>query len=290
MLGALMGDFIGSAYEFKPVKTKDFLLVSSRSRFTDDSVLTCAVAMATMNYIDLLLRNNHYTHDEATYKMMVTKYIQSWALVYPHAGYGGKFRRWVESGSSEPYGSFGNGSAMRVSSIGWLFNNIADVELVAKWSAEVTHNTEEGVKAAQAVAGAIFLSRTENINKKNRIKKYISNYGYNLDRTVDSIRPNYKFDATCQGSVPEAIICFLESNSYTDAVKNAVSLGGDADTQAAIAGSIAEAYYSEEYTNIDPEFNFTRGQVINAMDSTMKYVLECFDRYMGKANMPDLKC
>lgn len=226
MLGAIAGDIIGSPYEWDPVKFKDFTLFSEDSDFTDDTVLTVATA-------DALLYGKSYLE---VYKKYPDKFY--------HRGYGDHFAQWATSRSTEPYNSFGNGSAMRVSPVGWFFNDVDKVLEEAKKSAEVTHNHPEGIRGAQAVALAIFLAR-KNFDKdfiKSDLKK---RFHYNLDRTLEEIRPKYKFDVTCQGSVPEAIISFLESESFEDAIRNAVSLGGDSDTQACITGSIAEAYYKE---------------------------------------------
>jgi ADP-ribosylglycohydrolase len=224
MVGAIAGDIIGSVYEAHPIKTKDFPLFHPRCRFTDDSVLTIAVAEAIMT--------------DGDYRRSV------WELGrrYPHAGYGGDFRRWLESSSPEPYNSWGNGSAMRVSPVGWAFNSINEVLAEAARTAEISHNHPEGIKGAQAAALAVFLARTT--GDKDLIKKeIIGRFGYDLNRTVDSVRPSYSFDISCQGTVPEAVISFLEANDYEDAVRNAISLGGDSDTLACITGAIAEAYY-----------------------------------------------
>lgn len=160
---------------------------------------------------------------------------------YPDAGYGGMFYRWVLGYLDEPYGSYGNGSAMRVSPVAWAVDTLEEVETLAKWSAEITHDHPEGIKGAQAVAAAIFLARTG--ADKEEIRNYIQENYYNLNFTLDEIRPRYRFDVTCQGSVPQAIVCFLEAEDFEDAIRNAVSLGGDCDTQAAMAGAIAEAYF-----------------------------------------------
>jgi ADP-ribosylglycohydrolase len=224
MFGAIAGDIIGSAYEHNPIKTKTFDLFGNGSTFTDDTVLTIAVA-------DAILTGRDYGTVLADY-----------AERYPKAGYGSSFKQWVKSWDRKPYNSFGNGSAMRVSPIGWAFNTVREVLREAKRSAEVTHNHPEGIKGARATALAVFLARTG--TSKAKIKTEIQKrFGYDLNRTLDQIRPTYTFDVTCQGSVPESIIAFLESESYEDAVRNAVSLGGDADTQACIAGAIAEAFY-----------------------------------------------
>lgn len=232
MIGAIVGDIIGSYYEFKPYKGEDFPLFPEKSRFTDDTVMTLAVGLGIMQ---------NYQNEEESREEIINN-MQELGRKYYRAGYGMRFVQWLQRRSREPYNSFGNGSAMRVSSVAWAYQTLEDVEKFAKISAEVTHNHPEGIKGAQATAAAIFMARQG--KSKEEIKDFIQNrYNYNLSRTIAEIRPAYRFDETCQGSVPEAIICFLESNSFEDAVRKAVSLGGDSDTQAAIAGSIAEAYY-----------------------------------------------
>lgn len=224
MIGAIAGDIIGSPYEWHPIKTKDFPLFSDASKFTDDTVLAIATADAILNRKSYLSAYKEYPK------------------LFPGRGYGDNFIRWVGSRSEEPYNSFGNGSAMRVSPIGWLFEDVDRVLEEAKKSAEVTHNHPEGIKGAQAVALAVFLARKG--IKKDMIKTELEKrFQYNLGRTLEDIRPDYKFDVTCQGSVPESIISFLYADSLEDSIRNAVSLGGDSDTMACIAGSIAEAYY-----------------------------------------------
>lgn len=224
MIGAIAGDIIGSSYEWFRVKTTEFELFTDRSRFTDDTVLTVAVA-------DCVLNKKEYA-----------KTIKEYGCKYPDAGYGMMFGHWLKAKSSPPYNSYGNGSAMRVSPIGFVFDDAEKIMNEAKKSAEVTHNHSEGIKGAQAVAMAIFLA------KNGETKKYIkdkiqSKFKYNLDQRLDDIRPTYAFDETCQGSVPQAIIAFLESDDYEDAVRKAVSLGGDSDTLGCITGGIAQAYY-----------------------------------------------
>jgi len=224
MLGAIAGDIVGSIFEFNNIKTTDFNLFSAHSSFTDDTVLTIAVA-------DCILNGKGYAE--------AFKY---WGKKYPNAGYGGRFIRWLFSDSTEPYNSFGNGSAMRVSPVGFAFDDLDIVLSEAQKSAEVTHNHPEGIKGAQAIASAIFLARQG--KEKKEIKSYIENqFNYNLNRTIDEIRPLYSFDETCQGTVPEAIIAFLESNDFEDAIRKAISLGGDSDTLACITGGIAQAFY-----------------------------------------------
>lgn len=226
MLGAIAGDIIGSVFEAQPIKTKEFELFSEQSTFTDDTVLTIAVA-------EVLLTSANYAD---TYR----KYYHS----FQDRGYGYGFHRWAGSNEAEPYYSFGNGSAMRVSPVGWAHNSLTAVLAEAQRSAVVSHNHAEGIKGAQAVAAAVYLARTS--GSKERIQEFIrQEFGYPLNRRLDEIRPDYCFDVTCQGSVPEAITAFLESEDVEDAIRNAISLGGDSDTMACIAGAIAEAYYRE---------------------------------------------
>ncbi len=238
MYGAILGDIIGSPYEFeRGGKTKQFELFTRQSRFTDDSVMTIAVADAILTG-----KAGGCLADEAQMKELFTSAMQDWGHRYPNAGYGGRFYQWLARGEREPYGSFGNGSGMRVSPTGWAAGDLDQTRTLARWSAEVTHNHPEGIKGAEAIASAIFLARTG--HEKNDIRDYIvREFGYDLNRTCDEIRPSYHFDVTCQGSVPESIIAFLESESFEDAVRTAVSLGGDTDTQGAMTGSIAEAFY-----------------------------------------------
>lgn len=233
MYGAILGDIIGSPYEFDMSdKTKDFPLFSEFSTFADDTVMTIAVAEATM---DLL----HEAHG-ARSKMIAS--MKKYGRMFPRAGYGSMFRRWLQWDDPQPYGSYGNGSAMRVSSVAWLFNEIESVRAAARVSAEVSHNHPEGLKGAEATASAIFLARTG--SSKAEIKAYTEeNFGYNLNRTCDEIRPTYRHVESCQETVPEAITAFLEGESFEDVIRTAVSLGGDCDTLTCIAGSIAEGFY-----------------------------------------------
>ena len=234
MLGAIAGDVAGSRFEARPCQTNwdEFELFATASRFTDDTVMTCAVADALMQG----------AKGEKAVKSAMAASMQHWGHCYPKAGYGGRFARWLSLRETEAYNSFGNGSAMRVSPVGWVFNSLEEVERQARFSAEVTHNHPEGVKGACSVAGSIFLARTG--ASKNDIRAYVAGkYGYDLDRSLADIRQSYTFDVTCQGSVPEAIIAFLESENFEEAIRKAIWLRGDADTQAAIAGGIAEAFY-----------------------------------------------
>lgn len=228
ILGAICGDIIGSVYEHNPIKTKDFNLFSKRSIFTDDTVMTLAVA-------------NWLVEDKSSKDVLIEN-LKFFGNLYINAGYGGSFYHWLQSDNPKPYGSWANGSAMRVSPCAWVGNSLDEVQDLAKISAIVTHDHPEGIKGALATADAIYLARTG--SSKEEIKNHVeTNYKYDLSRSVDEIRPVYSFDVSCAGSVPESIICFLEANDFEDAIKNAISLGGDADTQAAIAGSIAGAYY-----------------------------------------------
>lgn len=235
MYGAILGDIIGSPYEFdRGNKSKDFPLFSEESGYTDDSVMTLAVA-------DAFMEMPPDAKDADICRRLILS-MQRYGRAYPHAGYGGMFRCWLRSADPEPYGSFGNGSAMRVSSVGWLFDNLGTVRHMARLSAEVTHNHPEGIKGAEATASAIFLARTG--STKAEIKAYIQEqFGYCLSRTCDEIRPGYHHVESCQETVPEAITAFLEGESFEDVIRTAVSLDGDCDTLTAIAGSIAEGFY-----------------------------------------------
>lgn len=226
MIGAIAGDIIGSVFENQPIKATDFPLFSASSRFTDDTVLTVAIAHS-------ILSGRDYVSS-----------LKKFGRKYPHAGYGGTFYQWMHSDINEPYNSWGNGSAMRVSPVGLAFNSINDVLSEAEKSAVVTHNHPEGIKGAQATALAIFLARMG--EAKEIIKDEITRrFGYDLNRKLDVIRPGYSFDVSCQGSVPESIIAFLESENYEDAIRKGISLGGDSDTIACITGGIAHAYYQD---------------------------------------------
>lgn len=226
LLGAIAGDVIGSVYEFNPTKSKDFPLFGKYSKFTDDTVMTVAVADWLLSRKDL------------------TSIMQRYGNKYPTAGYGVRFSDWLSSDNPKPYNSFGNGSAMRVSPVGWAFDTLEETLEMAELSAAITHNHPEGIIGAQATAACVYLAR---IGKtKAEIKNYVEeHFGYDLNRTCNDIRPGYCFSSICQTSVPESIIAFLESADMEDAVRLAISLGGDADTMGAIAGSIAEAFYKK---------------------------------------------
>ncbi len=224
MLGAIAGDIIGSVYEWSPNKSKNFPLFQAKSCFTDDTVLTVAVA-------ESLLSGVGYAES-----------LRNYARRYPSAGYGGMFQRWAFNGSMGPYNSFGNGSAMRVSPVGWAMEDIEAVLSEAARSAEVTHNHPEGIKGARATALALFLAR-KGADKAEIRREIERRFGYFLRTTVDELRPGSSFDVTCQGSVPSALVSFFDSVDFEDCIRNAISLGADSDTLAAIAGGIAEAHY-----------------------------------------------
>lgn len=233
MYGAILGDIIGSPYEFdRGSKTKVFPLFAEGSQFTDDTVMTLAVAEALMEARD----------DEEALRQALIRSMQKWGRRYPDAGYGARFCGWLESSDPQPYHSWGNGSAMRVSPAAWLGQDLATVRRLARRTAEVTHDHPEGIKGAEATAAAIFLGRTG--HSKAEIKAYIeAEFGYDLSRTCDEIRPTYHHVESCQETVPEAITAFLEGDSFEDVIRTAVSLGGDCDTLTCIAGSMAEGFY-----------------------------------------------
>lgn len=235
MYGAILGDIIGSPYEFDMGdKRKDFPLFSEESYFTDDSVMTIAVAEAFMNVKP--------EDDDDAIRKEVVRSLQKYGHRYPDAGYGARFIGWLARKNPAPYNSFGNGSAMRVSSVSWLFDDLDTVRRMARLSAGVSHNHPEGIKGAEATASAIFLARKG--HSKTEIKAYIEQeFHYDLSRTCDEIRPNYRHVESCQETVPEAITAFLEGDSFEDVIRTAVSLGGDCDTLTCIAGSMAEGFY-----------------------------------------------
>lgn len=255
MIGAIAGDIIGSPYERHNIKVMDFPLFNAGSTFTDDTVLTVAVA-------DAILAG-------AGYGAKLKEYYRQ----YPHRGYGPGFRRWAASDRTTPYNSKGNGSAMRVSPVGLAFDTMDEVMREARRSAEVTHDHPEGIRGAQAVAAAVFMARTG--SSKDEIKAHLQKtFGYDLTQTIDAIRPYYRFDMTCEGSVPQAITAFLESESYEDAVRKAVSIGGDSDTIACIAGGIAEAFYGGVPTDI-------RQGAMEKLDDRLRTVVEAFQAKYG---------
>ncbi len=235
MIGAILGDMVGSPYEFdRGDKTKDFIFWDPRARFTDDSVMTIAVAEALMDA--------GKDADEEKIKSAVVEAMQKWGHRYPDAGYGGMFRQWLHTVDPKPYGSYGNGSAMRVSAAGWLYDTMERTREVAGWTSEVTHDHPEGIKGAASTAAVIFLAR--NGASKDEIRRYVTDeFGYDLSRTCDEIRPVYHHVESCQETVPEAMTAFLEGEDFEDVIRTAVSLGGDCDTLTCIAGAMAQAFY-----------------------------------------------
>ena len=283
MFGAIVGDIIGSVYEWNNIKTKDFPLFRMGSRYTDDTVMTCAVAEGIMN------GGNRDDFIDA---------FKKYGRMYPHAGYGGRFKKWLFSEDREPYYSYGNGSAMRVSPCAWIMDCSftartglwpSNGRKMAERSAAVTHNHPEGIKGAMAVTDAIFMARCcfggwygefespaghDPVDYKKRMREYIEQeYGYDLSGSLDRIRSYYTFNSSCQGSVPQAIMAFLESTDFEDAIRNAVSIGGDSDTIAAIAGSIAEAAYGI------PER--IREKAWDRLDEPLQDVLLRWERFIG---------
>lgn len=278
MLGAIIGDIVGSVYEWDNIKTKDFPLFREDCFFTDDTVMTCAVAEAIMNggrkddFIDAM---------------------KKYGRMYPDAGYGARFDTWIHSDDRAPYNSFGNGSAMRVSPCAWVMDATTDelpteVKRLTQLSSEVTHNHPEGIKGAMATADAIFMCRyffgghasdngQSNSDTPEEIKRHIKEhiekeYGYDLSKTLDEIRPTYRFNETCQDTVPQAIVAFLESTDFEDAIRNAISLGGDSDTLAAITGSIAEAAYGIP--------DWITDKVYTYLDEPLKDVLRRWEKFV----------
>jgi len=256
MIGAIIGDIIGSIYEWNNIKETEFPLFGDDCKFTDDSVQTIAVAEALLNggssddFVDAL---------------------KKYGKLYPKADYGGNMRKWLFSDDRNPYNSWGNGSAMRVSPCAWFADSLEEAELLAEKSAEVTHNHPEGIKGAEATVMAIFLAKQG--QSINEIREYISKHYYPLDFTIDEIRPTYQFNETCQETVPQAIEAFLESNSFEDALKTGISLGGDSDTIGAITGAIAQAYYG-----IPDDI---REQALAFLDDDMKSVLAEWEEFIN---------
>ena len=272
MYGAILGDMIGAPYEFdRGRKTKEFPMFTKESHFTDDSVMTVAVAEALLD-----------THGgtEAEIKAALVRSMQKWGHRYPNAGYGGMFFHWLRAKDPKPYGSFGNGSAMRVAAAGWLYDSLEETRQAARWTAEVTHNHPEGVKGAESVAAAIWLARHG--SSKEEIKDYIvREFGYDLSRTCDEIRPGYHHVETCQQTVPEAITAFLEGTTFEDVIRTAVSLGGDCYTLTCIAGSVAEAMFGVPLL-FEAECKARLPEELRAVPEELRAVLERFDEARGR--------
>ncbi len=257
MFGAIIGDIVGSVYEFNNIKTKDFPLWKKNSHFTDDTVMTCAVCAALREYKRDKSKDVH---------TLLINYMREIGREYPDCGYGARFEKWLMSEEIKPYNSYGNGSAMRVSPAAWLADSLSEAKELAVYSAEVTHNHAEGIKGAVAVSEAIYMAR-QNCTKE-QIRKHLSHY-YDLEFTLDQIRPTYQFDETCQGSVPQAINAFLEGADFEDVIRNAISIGGDSDTIAAIAGSIAEGFYGVPAR--------LKARALNILDPLLKKALGIMD-------------
>lgn len=240
MIGAIFGDIVGSVYEFDNIKTKDFRLFSDKCEFTDDTVMTVAVAEALLRYDNI--------SDIEKFKGTLIESMHKWGKLYPNAGYGGHFGLWLTLGETEPYGSYGNGSAMRVSPVAWYAKSLEECLTLAEATAAVTHNHPEGIKGAVVTAGAAYLARTG--ADMGEIRAFVEKY-YDMSFTLDSIRDIYYFNETCQETVPEAMEAFFESVSFEDAIRNGISIGGDSDTLCAITGAVAEGYYglSEDQVN-----------------------------------------
>lgn len=296
MIGAILGDIVGSAYEFNNTKDYNFPLNTEQSNYTDDSIMTVAVA-------HWLLKDPDHTYQ----KLEDTMVMYGKACPCPKGGYGSGFRRWLfdpitlrtysnkygtpyeSTTGRHPYGSWGNGSAMRVSAVGWFFDTLEETERIAAITAAITHNHPEGIKGAQATAAAIYLAR--NGYTKEFIKEYITKkYGYDLSKSWEYWHEHYKWDASCQGTVPQAIICVLESTSFEDAIRKAISLGGDSDTLACITGGIAEAYYCNKEDGLSDEFKELYNKVsVNfpqAFHSIIRDFSQVMEEQMDKQESP----
>ncbi len=263
MIGAIIGDMVGSLYEFDNIKDKRFFFLTKYSLPTDDSIMTIAISRALYEFAGKAIDTEE--KEKELYEAC-KRYMVSYGKQYPDAGYGGRFAWWIKNPLRKPYNSYGNGSAMRVSPAGWFCDSLEDTLKIAKITALPSHNHPEGIKGAQAIAAGIYLLRTG--KTKDEVKQYISEtFSYDLDRKLDDIRPTYTFHVSCQKSVPEAIIAFLEGTSYEDVIRNAVSLGGDSDTIACIAGALAEVIYPipEEIRNSAAE-NIRSFHLLNDRD------------------------
>lgn len=257
MYGAIIGDVVGSRFEFdRGSKSREFSLFTKECDFTDDTVMTAAVAEA--------LLDSGRDADGKTVKANLIRSMKKWGQKYPHAGYGARFIDWVLTDDPEPYGSFGNGSAMRVSPAGWLYDTIERTREVARWTAEVSHNHPEGIKGAESAASAIFMARHG--ASKEEIRDYIiKEFGYDLSRTLDEIRPGYSHVEDCMRTMPEAFECFLEAESYEDTLRNVMYIGGDTDTLGAIAGAVAEAFWGIPDKIIDEGMNFISRDILDVV-------------------------
>ncbi len=261
MLGAIIGDTAGSRFEWKNYKSKDFELLTQGCSLTDDSIMTLAVAKAILNSKE----------DHSDLSALAIRYMQQLGQIYPHAGYGGNFAWWLRDPNPMPYNSFGNGAAMRVSPCGFAAKSIDDAKEMARAVTNVSHNHPESIKAAEAVSSAIFMARSG--SRMPEIRDYVEKNYYRINFTLDGIRKSYAFDVSCQGSVPQAFEAFFESTGFEDAIRNAVSIGGDSDTIAAITGGIAEAYYGITAELRERELTF--------MDQRQRKILNAFEERYG---------
>ncbi len=261
MIGAIIGDIVGSVYEFHTIKQKEFKLLKPKCQVTDDTIMTCAIAKACIDYLDNKNINS--------FKEKCIIYMQELGRKYKNAGYGYNFNQWLMDENPQPYNSYGNGGAMRTSPVAYVAESLEEVELLAKAQAEVSHNHEEGIKGAQAIASAMYMSL--NGKTKEEIKEYIEKKYYKLDFTIKDIRRKYKYDISAQGSVPEAIESFLEGENYEDSIRNAICLGGDADTLACMTGAISECFYGlPDNIDINPYLNDELKEIINNFYNKIK--------------------
>lgn len=260
MLGAIIGDIVGSVYEWHNIKTKDFEFFKEKCFFTDDSVMTVAVAAAITSYYN----ENGYEIKTEKFKEMLIDSFHRYGKLYPDAGYGGRFREWLYFESRNPYNSCGNGSAMRVSPAGWCAETLETTEKIATLTAEVTHNHPDGIVGAVSTAGVIFLARHG--KNKEELKEYMEKF-YSVNFTLDEIRPDYKFSEICKTTVPQAFRAFYEAENFEDAIRNAISLGGDSDTLAAIAGSMAEAFFGIEEDMKNKALSYLDERLLKVVES-----------------------
>lgn len=258
MLGAIIGDIVGSRFEFNNIKTKDFELFTNDCSFTDDTVMTIAIGLAIIES----------GYDICKLSILAKNYMQVFGRLYPDVSYGTGFRRWLYDKDAAPYYSFGNGAAMRVSACGFMARNIEEAFTLARIVTQITHNHPEGIKGVEATSTAIFWARHG--KTKEEIKKYVIENFYNINFTLDEIRPTYKFDESCQGTVPQALECFFESSSFEDAIRNAISIGGDSDTIGAITGAVAEAYYGIPKNIKETAYEFLEKNMVRMIEECQK--------------------
>lgn len=262
MIGAIIGDIIGSRFESENIKTKDFDLFTDKNTFTDDTVMTLAVAQALMNC----------GHDMTRLPDEAAKCMREFGRRYPNRGYGSRFLQWLQSENPQPYDSFGNGAAMRVSPCGDAAQSLQEAVLLSEAVTKVTHNHEEGLKGAECTAVAVYLSRSG--MSKDEMRTYLSENYYPLDFTLDEIRDTFEFDVSCQGTVPQSLVAFFEAESFEDAIRNAVSIGGDSDTLADITGGIAGNYFNIPERMHERAFSYLPAEFIEIIDKFQAYLQE----------------